>query len=505
MQTTTQHQIFRFGAFELDIGARRLQRDGFKVRLEEKPFRLLALLVLRAGETLTRNELRKELWAGDIHVNFEHGLNNAMNKIRAVLSDQAGNSRFVATVPKVGYRFIAPVERVCWQEPADNLAARCHSPAQPAISKSSTRMGPPRIRIMTNSPLGIHALLTAAIAVTLVAYGSFKLSTIQSDPGSLLARKAGEAYALGVYYQALPGEETLARSKGYLEQAVALDPAFPEAHAALALTEEFIGDEVSLTPAIEYQRAIAEAQRALDLDPSLAVAHVALGNAKLLNEWDWRDAKLEYLRALHSDARSVSALEAYARLLGAIGEKEESLRVIRRAQELDPLSIRIQYDRAILSYLARDYEQAITQLNSLLEVHPEFADARKSLSDAYAREEQWDKASTALLKWLQQIQVDQVEIRTTKRVLREQGLPALWRQHSKGNACRRSPDGYGIPFNRAAYAALLGETDQAMQWLARAYVQHDSRLLTLKVDPQFDKVRSDPHFVSLLEKIGLTL
>jgi DNA-binding winged helix-turn-helix (wHTH) protein/tetratricopeptide (TPR) repeat protein len=505
VQTTSQHQIFRFGAFELDIGARRLQRDGFKVRLEEKPFRLLALLVLRAGETLTRNELRKELWAGDIHVNFEHGLNNVINKIRGVLSDQAENSRFVATVPKVGYRFIAPVERVSWQEPADNLAARCEPPAQPAISKSSTRMGPPRIRIRMNSPLGIVALLSAAVAVMLVAYGSLKLSKVQSDPGPLLVRKAGEAYALGVYYQALPGEETLARSKEYLEQAVALDPAFPEAHAALALTEEFIGDEVSLTPGTEYQRAIVEAQRALDLDPSLAEAHVALGNAELLNEWDWRDAKLEYLRALHSDARSVSALEAYARLLGAIGEHEESLRVIRRAQELDPLSIRVQYDRAILSYLARDYEQAITQLNSLLEVHPGFADARKSLSDAYAREEQWDKASTALLKWLQQIQVDQGEIRTTKRVLREQGLPALWRQHSKGNACHRSPDGYGIPFNRAAYSALLGETDQAMQWLARAYAQHDNRLLTLKVDPQFDKVRSDPHFVSLLEKIGLTL
>jgi tetratricopeptide (TPR) repeat protein len=277
-----------------------------------------------------------------------------------------------------------------------------------------------------------------------------------------------------------------------------------DGHATLALTEEFIGNEVSLNPGTEYQRAIAEARRALDLDPSLAEAHVALGNAKLLDEWDWRDAELEYLRALDLDARSVSALEAYARLLGAIGKKEESLRVIGRAQALDPLSIRIQYDRAVLSYLARDYEQAIAQLTSLLKVQPEFADARKSLSDAYAREEQWDKASTELLTWLQQIQVDQGEIRTTQRVLREQGLPALWRQHSQG-ACHRNPDAYGIPFNRAAYSALLGKTDQGMQWLGRAYEQHDSRLLTLKVDPQFDKVRSDPQFVSLLEKMGLTL
>jgi hypothetical protein len=93
----------------------------------------------------------------------------------------------------------------------------------------------------------------------------------------------------------------------------------------------------------------------------------------------------------------------------------------------------------------------------------------------------------------------------TPKLLGEQGLPALWRQHSQGDACHRSPDSYGIPFNRAAYSALLGETDQAMQWLSRAYEQHDSRLLTLKVDPQFDKPRFDPQVVSLLEKIGLKL
>jgi DNA-binding winged helix-turn-helix (wHTH) protein/tetratricopeptide (TPR) repeat protein len=503
MKSKPDAAIFQFGAFELELDARRLQRNGLKVRLEEKPFRLLALLVLRAGETLTRTELREELWSGSIHVNFEHGLNNAVNKVRAALGDQAENPRFVATVPKVGYRFITPVERVRRHEPAGNLAEPCEPRAQPAISRSSTRMGPPSR--MKSGPPGILVPLTLAVTVTLVAYGLLNRSTVPSDPGSLLARKAGEAYALGVYYQALPGEETLTRSKEYLERAIALDPAFPEAHAALALTEEFIGDEVSFTPAAEYQRAIAEARRALDLDPSLAEAHVALGNAKLLNEWDWRDAKLEYLRALDLDAKSVSALEAYARLLGAIGEKEESLRLIKRAQALDPLSIRIQYDTAILRYLGRDYEQAITQLTSLLEMQPEFADARKSLSDAYAREGQWDKASTEFLKWLQQIQVDQEEIRTTQRVLREQGLPALWRQHSQGGACHRSPDSYGIPFNRAAYSALLGETDQAMRWLGRAYEQHDNRLLTLKVDPQFDKLRSDSHFVSLLEKIGLTL
>jgi hypothetical protein len=118
----------------------------------------------------------------------------------------------------------------------------------------------------------------------------------------------------------------------------------------------------------------------------------------------------------------------------------------------------------------------------------------------------WHYVRDILMVKIREAQAKQTkEIRTTRRVLREQGLPALWRQHSQQGACHRSPDDYGIPFNRAAYSALLGETDQAMQWLGRAYDQHDNRLLTLKVDPQFDRLRSDPQFVNLMKKIGLTI
>jgi DNA-binding winged helix-turn-helix (wHTH) protein/TolB-like protein len=101
-------EIARFGAFELDLKTGELRRGGVRVKLQEQPFRLLVLLVRRQGELVTREELREQLWPSDF-VDFEHGLNTAIRKLRAALHDAADNPRFVETLARRGYRFIAPV------------------------------------------------------------------------------------------------------------------------------------------------------------------------------------------------------------------------------------------------------------------------------------------------------------------------------------------------------------------------------------------------------------
>lgn len=505
MQSHLHREIFRFGTFELEINARELRHQRLRVRLEEKPFRLLTMLVSRAGETVKRDELRRELWADDVHLDFEHGLNNAVSKVRFVLRDKAQDPRFIQTIPKVGYRFIAPVERGRVQTRDEGFSGqRCERRVSPF--RNSLIKNFELTRRALGSGLGILAVSgLTVVALLLVGSGFQSRPPSSRDLESIAARPSREAYALGVYYQKFPADQMLSGSKRLLEQAIALNPDFAEAHAALALTDEFIGEDVSVTPETDFANAIKEAQRALTLNPSIADAHVAIGNMKLLTEWDWNGARLEYLRALDLDPNSARALEAYARFLGAAGRSAESLQAIERAQLLDPDSVRIQYDKAILNYLARHYKQAIAQLERLVQVEPEFPDARKSLSDAYARRGQWSKASIELLKWLAQIGVDGQEIRTTRRILQDHGFRELWQRNSRGNACHRSPDEYGMPFNRAVDSALLGDTEPAVNWLRRAYEQHDTRLLNLKVDPQFDKVRSDPRFSSLLQQIGFRL
>src|SRR6185312_99509 len=102
----------RFGSFEADLRELELRKRGIKVKLQGQPFQVLAILLLRAGETVTREELRSEVWPADTFVDFDHSLNTAINKIREVLGDSASSPHYVETVPKRGYRFIAVVEAV---------------------------------------------------------------------------------------------------------------------------------------------------------------------------------------------------------------------------------------------------------------------------------------------------------------------------------------------------------------------------------------------------------
>jgi cholera toxin transcriptional activator len=103
-------RVARFGVFELDLSAGELRKSGIKLRLQGQPFQVLALLLERAGEVMTREELQQKLWPSDTFVDFDHSLNTAVNKVREALGDSASNPRYVETLARRGYRFIAPVQ-----------------------------------------------------------------------------------------------------------------------------------------------------------------------------------------------------------------------------------------------------------------------------------------------------------------------------------------------------------------------------------------------------------
>jgi cholera toxin transcriptional activator len=102
-------RIARFGVFELDLAAGQLRKNGAMLRLQEQPFQVLALLLERAGDVVTREELRQKLWPADTFVDFDHSLNTAVNKLREALGDSASSPRYIETLARRGYRFIAPV------------------------------------------------------------------------------------------------------------------------------------------------------------------------------------------------------------------------------------------------------------------------------------------------------------------------------------------------------------------------------------------------------------
>src|SRR5271156_321410 len=118
MPQERKNPVLRFGVFEANILARELRKHGTLIRLRGQPFQILAMLLEKPGEVVTRDEMRQKLWPADTFVDFEHSLNTAIKKLRVILGDSAENSRYIETLPREGYRFIAPVEELPLPGPA---------------------------------------------------------------------------------------------------------------------------------------------------------------------------------------------------------------------------------------------------------------------------------------------------------------------------------------------------------------------------------------------------
>src|SRR6202142_2173739 len=112
MTDTQPVRRYRFGAFEADASTGELRRQGIRIKLNAQPFQVLLLLLARPGQLLTREEISRELWPDGTFVDFEHGVNSAVNRIREALGDTASSPRFVETLARRGYRFVAPVEQI---------------------------------------------------------------------------------------------------------------------------------------------------------------------------------------------------------------------------------------------------------------------------------------------------------------------------------------------------------------------------------------------------------
>jgi cholera toxin transcriptional activator len=162
-----QSRLARFGVFELDLSAGELRKSGVKLRLQGQPFQVLALLLERAGEVVTREELQQKLWPSDTFVDFDHSLNTAINKVREALGDSASSPRYVETLARRGYRFIAPV-----QAPPQN-----ESPAAATSSDGMTIGSPASIPRQPASPppVAMHPELEVPIPRRGLTRGLFAL------------------------------------------------------------------------------------------------------------------------------------------------------------------------------------------------------------------------------------------------------------------------------------------------------------------------------------------
>ena len=141
MTDTQTARRYRFGSFEVDTATGELRRQGIRIKLNAQPLQVLALLLERPGELLTREEISRELWPDGTFVDYEHGVNSAVNRIREALGDTAGNPRFVETLARRGYRFVAPVERILPADPPPTASETSPKPA-PETPAAATPSNP---------------------------------------------------------------------------------------------------------------------------------------------------------------------------------------------------------------------------------------------------------------------------------------------------------------------------------------------------------------------------
>jgi cholera toxin transcriptional activator len=222
-------RVTRFGLFELDLSAGELRKSGVRLRLQEQPFQVLALLLERAGEVVTREELQQKLWPSDTFVDFDHSLNTAINKVRDALGDSASNPRYVETLARRGYRFIAPVQQNIQKEASsssgDGAVANGQVHGATAVAPSDPYPSSVALHPELEVPIPHRGLTRGLFALIQVMYlifyltALFRLHDVQTVADSFLPLWGGTALAGTVMVTAGVGIPL----RCYLMSAVAYD------------------------------------------------------------------------------------------------------------------------------------------------------------------------------------------------------------------------------------------------------------------------------------------
>jgi tetratricopeptide (TPR) repeat protein len=286
------------------------------------------------------------------------------------------------------------------------------------------------------------------------------------------------------------------------ERAVALDPKFALAYAALADSRALLASYGLSPPRQIMPKAKAAAVQALELDEGLGEAHASLAFVRFLYEWDWQGAERSYKRASELNPGYAIMHHWYAGYLRARGRLDEALAESRQAQALDPLSPAIGRDLGRVFHCQRRYDQAIEQYRKTLELEPGFPSGYLHLGLAYAQKAMYPEAVAACQKAR--------ELRGANP-LTLAGLGycyGRWGQRDKAEELlaelkRVSAQKYVSAFDLALIHIGLDQKDQAFEWLDRAREDRDGWLVWLNADPVFDSLRPDPRFAALLKKVGL--
>jgi eukaryotic-like serine/threonine-protein kinase len=314
--------------------------------------------------------------------------------------------------------------------------------------------------------------------------------------------EAYQYYVKGRFYLEKRTRENLYKAIDEFNQAIVKDPNYAQAYAALADAYIFLLDR-EVIPASEASPKIrSAAQRALEIDPTLSEAHAALAAVKEEVDWDWAGAEAEYRKAIELNPNDAVSHHFYSVLLENLVRLPESMAENQKALALDPASPQPHANEAGILTDLRRYDEAITKLNNLIAANPEFPPYYAYRSLVY-----WHQGN------LDAFAADQVmAMKKGGRLDKAEVFESGYRKAKLKGACtglieffkNKSRTEYISPYDIAIQYALMDDRDHTFEWLEKAYAEHSGRMEYIKVDDFLQPFHSDPRYLDLLRRMGMS-
>jgi TolB-like protein/DNA-binding winged helix-turn-helix (wHTH) protein/Tfp pilus assembly protein PilF len=640
MDSPRPASVVRFGTYELSLQSGEVRKAGVRVRIQQQPMKLLELLLERPGEVVTREELRSRVWPDESFGDFDQAVNIAIAKLRSALGDSAENPRYIETIPKRGYRFIAEVSvveaapRTKRAEPAAGKLPIAEPPHQ--FQGVGLTVAPKRrlwfvrgviaalapvlilgilavwlFRSRSSAPTGIRSLVVlpldnlsgeasqdyfadgmtdelitdlaqisalrvisrtsamvykgarkplpqiarelnvdAVVEGTVLRSGDQVRITAQliqaADDKHLWAEsyegnvretlalqnkvaaaiaeqiriklnpqeqaalknarvvnpEAYESYLKGRYFWNKRTTNGLKVALAYFNQAIEEDPKYAQAYSGLADTYALLGDWQYgvMTPKEALPKAKAAAMKALALDDSLSEAHNSLAFCLEGFDWDFGSAEKEFQRAIELNPGYATARHWYSWHLSLLGRNTDAITEMRKAENLDPLSLIINADLAELLLIAHLPDESILQSRKTVEMDANFALAHNQLAQGLLEKHMFAEAIAEMQKAIQLSGGSPTFTANLARAYAASGQKVA-AMKELNDLKKRSPSEYPHSSEIAMIYAALGDNDQAMAELDKSYEQRFNPGVLLR--PGFDTLRPDPRFQDLVHRIGL--
>jgi TolB-like protein len=553
----------RFGPFEVDLEGRRLLKKGMPIALREQSFQVLAALMERPGEIVTREELRKRLWPSGTFVDFPVALNSAVSRLRDALGDSANAPSFIETIPKRGYRFVVPIPK----RPAVAVMPFVNQTGDARDEYFSDGLTDELIRVLSRieglrvtapsvvfgfkgqpcdarkvgRELGVEAVLEGSVwrsgdhvRVTVNLVGvkdGFNLWAQRFD-GNLgdvfgiqdqvctaaaetlhiqLAARAPERRPenMNAYVQYLKGwyilkkrrPDDVRRAFEYFQEAIRLEPGYVEPYYGAAMYYSVSAAFGALSPASALSEAEGLLAKGLALDANSVMLLSTLGIVRMY-QWRWAESEQAHRRAMNLEPGNAFPHMMYPILCSLLGRHEEAVSHAAKAVELDPLDLMTNFRLVQTNYYARRYDEAVLTGRIAVELTPDSPYTFFYLALALAATGQKDEVWSVAIKGKQL----------------NDGLPlgegyfgyiagvlghTVEAQKVVAELKARREKVY-TPALPIAWTCLgLGETAACLEWLEVAFAEREPYLGSLMVFPGYDAICGEVRFNRLVHELKL--